>query len=90
MIKTKGIEVGHIFQFGQKYSIPMNAKIHNFQGKSVPVFMGSYGVGISRLVGAIIESSHDNKGIVWPKEVSPFLFNLINLNLEKSRLYKIM
>ena len=82
LVKTKGIEVGHIFHFGQKYSNKMNAKVHDENGVSVPVFMGSYGVGISRLVGAIIESSHDSNGIIWPKEVSPYLYNLINLNTE--------
>ncbi len=81
LIKTKGIEVGHIFHFGQKYSKPMNANVTRDDGVSVPVFMGSYGVGVSRLVGAIIESSHDEKGIIWPKQVAPFLFNLINLKV---------
>ena len=84
LIKAKGIEVGHIFHFGQKYSIPMNAKVDNEYGKSTPVYMGSYGVGISRLVGAIIESSHDEKGIIWPREVSPFTYNLINLNVDNT------
>ncbi len=81
LIKTKGIEVGHIFHFGQKYSTPMNAKVTRDDGISVPVFMGSYGVGVSRLVGAIIESSHDEKGIIWPEQVAPFLFNLVNLKV---------
>ena len=81
LIKTKGIEVGHIFHFGQKYSTPMNANVTRDDGVSVPVFMGSYGVGVSRLVGAIIESSHDEKGIIWPKQVAPFLFNLVNLKV---------
>ena len=81
LIKTKGIEVGHIFHFGQKYSTPMNANVTRDDGVSVPVFMGSYGVGVSRLVGAIIESSHDEKGIIWPSEVAPFLFNLVNLKV---------
>ncbi len=81
LIKTKGIEVGHIFHFGQKYSIPMKAKVTRDDGSSASVFMGSYGVGVSRLVGAIIESSHDEKGIIWPKQVAPFLYNLINLKV---------
>ena len=82
IIKTKGIEVGHIFHFGQKYSLPLSAKITNENGENVPVYMGSYGVGVSRLVGAIIEAFHDDKGIVWPKEVTPFMINIINLNVE--------
>ena len=73
LIKTKGIEVGHIFHFGQKYSKPMNATITNEKGQNSPVFMGSYGVGVSRLVGGIIEANHDENGIIWPKEVSPFI-----------------
>ena len=82
IIKTKGIEVGHIFHFGQKYSLPLSAKITNESGENVPVFMGSYGVGVSRLVGAIIEACHDKNGIIWPKEVAPFTFNIVNLNAE--------
>ncbi len=82
LVKTKGIEVGHIFHFGQKYSKAMNARVHDEEGNSIPVFMGSYGVGISRLVGAIIESSHDKNGIIWPKQIAPYLYNLINLNVE--------
>ena len=76
---TKGIEVGHIFNFSSKYSEPMKANVLNSDGKSVPVHMGSYGIGISRLVGAIIESSHDEKGIIWPNAVAPFAVGLINL-----------
>ena len=79
LIKTKGIEVGHIFHFGQKYSMPMKAKITDSEGKNIPVFMGSYGVGISRLVGAIIEANHDQNGIIWPKEITPWDYNIINL-----------
>ena len=76
---TKGIEVGHIFNFSSKYSEPMKANVLNSDGKTVPVHMGSYGIGISRLVGAIIESSHDEKGIIWPNAVAPFAVGLINL-----------
>ncbi len=79
LIKTRGIEVGHIFYFGQKYSAPMKALISNSEGKKIAPFMGSYGVGISRLVGAIIEANHDEIGIVWPKEITPWNFNIINL-----------
>ena len=71
-LSARGIEVGHIFYFGEKYSEPMKAQIMNRDGKSVPVHMGSYGVGVSRLVGGIIEASHDDRGIIWPEEVAPF------------------
>ncbi len=76
---SKGIEVGHIFSFGQKYSESMKANVLDGNGKEGPVFMGSYGIGISRLVGAIIEYSHDDKGIIWPVEVAPFKIGLINV-----------
>ncbi len=79
LIKTRGIEVGHIFHFGQKYSLPMRATISDRVGENIPVFMGSYGVGLSRLVGAVIEANHDQKGIIWPKEVTPWDYNIINL-----------
>ena len=79
LIKTRGIEVGHIFHFGQKYSEPMKANINNDEGKNIPVFMGSYGVGLSRLVGAVIEANHDKTGIIWPYEITPWYYNLINL-----------
>ena len=79
---TKVIEVGHIFNFSSKYSEPMKANVLNSDGKSVPVHMGSYGIGISRLVGAIIESSHDEKGIIWPSAVAPFAVGLINLKVK--------
>ena len=79
LIKTRGIEVGHIFHFGQKYSLPMRATISDKAGENIPVFMGSYGVGLSRLVGAVIEANHDQKGIIWPKEIAPWDYNIINL-----------
>jgi prolyl-tRNA synthetase len=76
---ARGIEVGHIFYFGTKYSAPMNAKVTGPDGKDVPVHGGSYGVGVSRLVGAIIEASHDEAGIVWPDSVAPFGAAVVNL-----------
>ena len=79
LLETRGIEVGHIFHFGTKYSETMGAKVNLPNGSSSPVFMGSYGIGVSRLVGAIIESSHDDKGIIWPESVSPFDICIINL-----------
>lgn len=78
----KGIEVGHIFNFGDKYSKPMNAFVNNEKGQLVPIQMGSYGIGISRLVAAIIEVSHDEKGIIWPVSVAPFKVSIINLNIK--------
>ncbi|MBI1180586.1 MAG: proline--tRNA ligase, partial [Alphaproteobacteria bacterium] len=77
--QRKGIEVGHIFYFGTKYSAPMGASVASPSGEMVPVDMGSYGIGVSRLVGAIIEASHDDNGIVWPASVAPYQVALINL-----------
>ncbi len=77
----KGIEVGHIFNFGDKYSRPMNAFVNNNNGQLVPIQMGSYGIGVSRLVAAIIEVNHDDKGIIWPNSVAPFKVSIINLNI---------
>jgi prolyl-tRNA synthetase len=78
-VEARGIEVGHIFYFGTKYSTPMNAKVMDADGKEVAVHGGSYGIGVSRLVGAIIEASHDDDGIIWPESVAPFDLGLINL-----------
>jgi len=76
---SRGIEVGQIFYFGTKYSDAMNAKVVNSEGKQVPVHMGSHGIGVSRLVGAIIEASHDDNGIIWPEGVTPFGVGIVNL-----------
>ncbi|GAD59806.1 proline--tRNA ligase [Brevundimonas sp. BAL450] len=78
-LTARGIEVGHIFYFGTKYSKPMKAIVAGPDGKDVPVHMGSYGVGVSRLIGAIIEASHDDAGIIWPEAVAPFDVGIINL-----------
>ena len=78
-LSARGIEVGQIFYFGTKYSLPMNAVVTGADGKDVPVEGGSYGIGVSRLVGAIIEASHDDAGIIWPDSVAPFDVGLINL-----------
>lgn len=78
-VRARGIEVGHIFYFGQKYSTAMNCKVTGADGKDVPVYGGSYGIGVSRLVGGIIEASHDDDGIIWPWSVAPFHVGLINL-----------
>jgi prolyl-tRNA synthetase len=80
-ISARGIEVGHIFCFGDKYSKPLGAKVMGPDGKEHFVQMGSYGVGVSRLVGGIIEASHDDNGIVWPKAVTPFGAGIINLKV---------
>ncbi len=78
-LHTRGIEVGQIFYFGTKYAEPMKALITGPDGVERPIHGGSYGVGVSRLVGAIIEASHDDRGIVWPDAVAPFQVGLINL-----------
>lgn len=77
--EARGIEVGHIFYFGTKYSKAMNAQVQGKDGEPVFVEMGSYGIGVSRLVGAIIEAYHDDRGIMWPESVAPFKVGLINL-----------
>lgn len=78
-VAARGIEVGHIFSFGTKYSEPMGAKVAMADGVEKPVIMGSYGIGVSRLIGAIIEASHDDAGIIWPDSVAPFGVGIINL-----------
>ena len=79
LMSLRGIEIGHIFYFGTKYSETMGATVSGPDGKPVPVHMGSYGIGVSRLVGGIIEASHDDKGIIWPDAVAPFGVAIINL-----------
>jgi prolyl-tRNA synthetase len=79
LVTARGIEVGHIFYFGTKYSAPMGAVVAGPSGEPIAVEMGSYGIGVSRLVGAIIEASHDDAGIVWPESVAPFRVGLVNL-----------
>ena len=80
-VSSRGIEVGHIFYFGTKYSTPMKASVSGADGKEVDVHMGSYGIGPSRLVPAIIEASHDAAGIIWPVSVAPFEAVVINLKV---------
>ncbi|MEK9752671.1 MAG: proline--tRNA ligase [Rhodospirillaceae bacterium] len=79
---ARGIEVGHIFYFGTKYSSKLGAKVTGPDGDEVTVEMGSYGIGVSRLAGAIIEASHDDAGIIWPESVAPFKVGLINLKAD--------
>ena len=78
-LSARGIEVGHIFYFGTKYSEPMKATVAAPDGANVPVHMGSYGIGPTRLVAALIEANHDEAGIVWPEPVAPFKVALLNL-----------
>ena len=78
-VNARGIEVGQVFYFGTKYSLPMKAVVTGPDGKDVPIEGGSYGIGVSRLVGAIIEASHDDAGIIWPEPVAPFDVALLNL-----------
>ena len=80
-LSARGIEVGHIFYFGTKYSKSMGCQVQGPDGKMITIESGSYGVGVSRLVGAIIEASHDEKGIIWPLSVAPFQVGLLNLKV---------
>ncbi len=77
--QTKAVEVGHLFYFANKYSSPLGAKVLNKEGKLVDVLMGSYGIGVSRLIATLIETSHDDKGIIWHKNIAPFMVTLIPL-----------
>jgi len=80
--QSRGVEVGHIFYFGTKYSTPMGLKIQGQDGAEIVPHMGSYGIGVSRLMGAIIEASHDDKGIIWPDAVAPYQVGLINMRAD--------
>jgi prolyl-tRNA synthetase len=81
---ARGIEVGHIFQLGRKYSEAMGATVLDEQGQSVTMFMGCYGIGVTRVVAAAIEQNHDERGIIWPEPIAPFTVSLIPINLQKS------
>jgi prolyl-tRNA synthetase len=81
---ARGIEVGHIFQLGTKYSEAMNAAIVNEAGKNQIMIMGCYGIGISRVVAAAIEQGHDERGIIWPNELAPFQVAICPMNMHKS------
>ena len=81
---ARGIEVGHIFQLGRKYSEPMNARVLDEAGRDVPLLMGCYGIGVTRVVAAAIEQNHDERGIIWPAPIAPFQVILVPLNLAKS------
>jgi prolyl-tRNA synthetase len=81
---TRGIEVGHIFQLGDKYSDPMKALVLDESGKEVKMLMGCYGIGVTRVVAAAIEQNHDDRGIIWPDPIAPYTVVLVPLNLQKS------
>jgi prolyl-tRNA synthetase len=81
---VRGIEVGHIFQLGRKYSAAMNATVLDESGAGIPMLMGCYGIGITRIVAAAIEQNHDQRGIIWPDPIAPFNVVLVPLNLQKS------
>jgi prolyl-tRNA synthetase len=85
LVTARGIEVGHIFYFGDKYSRPMGALATGPGGEAVALEMGSYGIGVSRLVGALIEANHDDAGIIWPTSVAPFHVGMINLRSADKR-----
>jgi prolyl-tRNA synthetase len=81
---ARGIEVGHIFQLGRKYSEPMKAAVLDEGGHEVALYMGCYGIGVTRIVAAAIEQNHDERGIIWPDPIAPFQVVLVALNLQKS------
>jgi len=81
---TKGIEVGHIFKLGDRYSKALDATFLDRNGKRVPFIMGTYGIGVSRLVAVVVEQSHDDKGIIWTKESAPFEVVIIVGDIKKS------
>jgi prolyl-tRNA synthetase len=81
---ARGIEVGHIFQLGRKYSQPMKAVVLDEAGREVVLYMGCYGIGVTRIVAAAIEQNHDERGIIWPEPIAPFQVVLVPLNLQKS------
>jgi prolyl-tRNA synthetase len=81
---VRGIEVGHIFQLGRKYSTAMNATVLDESGAAIPMLMGCYGIGVTRIVAAAIEQNHDQRGIIWPDPIAPFNVYLVPLNLQKS------
>jgi prolyl-tRNA synthetase len=85
LLVSKGIEVGHIFHFGTKYTKSMNVFVLDEKGAKLYPEMGSYGIGVSRLVAAIIEASHDDRGIIWPEPVAPFDLTILNLHVKNEK-----
>lgn len=87
--QTTGLEVGHIFLLGTKYSKAMNANFVDRDGKEKPIIMGCYGIGVSRLVAAIVEQNHDDRGIIWPENVAPFKLHILVLNTKDEEAMKM-
>ncbi|MBT8116740.1 MAG: proline--tRNA ligase, partial [Gammaproteobacteria bacterium] len=85
LVIARGIEVGHIFQLGRKYSEAMKATVLDEQGKDIPMEMGCYGIGVSRIVAAAIEQNNDDNGIIWPNAIAPFQVALLPMNMKKSQ-----
>ncbi len=81
---ARGIEVGHIFQLGRKYSEPMKGVVLDENGKEVTLYMGCYGIGVTRIVAAAIEQNHDDRGIIWPEPIAPFQVVLVSVGVQKS------
>jgi prolyl-tRNA synthetase len=81
---ARGIEVGHIFQLGTKYSVAMNATVQDQNGNDTAMAMGCYGIGVTRIVAAAIEQNHDDKGIIWPEQLAPFDVILVPINMQRS------
>ena len=81
---ARGIEVGHIFQLGRKYSESMKATVLDEQGREVSMIMGCYGIGVSRIVAAAVEQNHDDRGMIWPEPIAPFHVALLPMNMKKS------
>ena len=87
LIIKRGIEVGHIFQLGQKYSNKMKVLVKDENATEIPIFMGCYGIGITRILGACIEQNNDKNGIIWPKSIAPFDINIICLDPGKKEVF---
>ncbi|HUT41567.1 MAG TPA: proline--tRNA ligase [Gammaproteobacteria bacterium] len=85
LVIARGIEVGHIFQLGTRYSEAMKATVLDEQGREIPMVMGCYGIGVSRIVAAAIEQNHDEQGIIWPDAIAPFQVALLPMNMKKSQ-----
>lgn len=87
--QTTGLEVGHIFLLGTKYSKAMNANFVDRDGKEKPIVMGCYGIGVSRLISAVVEQNHDDKGIIWPENIAPFKLHILVLNIKDEKAMNI-
>ena len=88
LLIKRGIEVGHIFQLGKKYSEAMKATVQGEDGRPLTMTMGCYGIGVTRVVAAAIEQSHDERGIIWPEAIAPFQIAIIPMNMHKSEKVK--